>query len=471
MRVTPGDPQFDVVVLGGGPGGYAAALYASAAGLSVALVERDKVGGTCLHRGCVPAKELLETASVARTVGNAKDYGVMAAGATVDFGVSQARKQKVVDQLHRGLAGLLKGRGVTTVEGTGTLTAAKKVRVRSEDSVTELAGRNVVVAAGSVPRSIPGFEVDAKVVMTSDEVLSLDRLPASVAVIGGGAIGCEFASMFADLGTQVTVLEALPGLLPGCDEDIAGVVSRSFKKRGIAVHTGVEVHGHAPGPSGTTVSFGDGESVSVEAVVVSVGRRPATEGLLAPGCGVEIDSRGFVAVDPWMRTSAEGVWAVGDVVATPQLAHVGFAEAIVAVKGILGEPVVPVDYGRVPWCIYSNPEVAFAGMTEAAAREAGVDVVVKRDPFGGNSRARILDETDGMVKVVAERLPGGKAGRILGVHMVGPWVTEQLGQGYLAVNWEATPDEVAAFIQPHPTLSESFGETVLALTGRGLHVG
>ncbi len=471
MRVTPGDPQFDVVVLGGGPGGYAAALYASAAGLSVALVERDKVGGTCLHRGCVPAKELLETASVARTVGNAKDYGVMAAGATVDFGVSQARKQKVVDQLHRGLAGLLKGRGVTTVEGTGTLTAAKKVRVRSEDSVTELAGRNVVVAAGSVPRSIPGFEVDAKVVMTSDEVLSLDRLPASVAVIGGGAIGCEFASMFADLGTQVTVLEALPGLLPGCDEDIAGVVSRSFKKRGIAVHTGVEVHGHAPGPSGTTVSFGDGESVSVEAVVVSVGRRPATEGLLAPGCGVEIDSRGFVAVDPWMRTSAEGVWAVGDVVATPQLAHVGFAEAIVAVKGILGEPVVPVDYGRVPWCIYSNPEVAFAGMTEAAAREAGIDVVVKRDPFGGNSRARILDETDGMVKVVAERLPGGKAGRILGVHMVGPWVTEQLGQGYLAVNWEATPDEVAAFIQPHPTLSESFGETVLALTGRGLHVG
>lgn len=469
--MTPGDPQFDVVVLGGGPGGYAAALYASAAGLSVALVERDKVGGTCLHRGCVPAKELLETASVARTVGNAKDYGVMAAGATVDFGVSQARKQKVVDQLHRGLAGLLKGRGVTTVEGTGTLTAAKKVRVRSEDSVTELAGRHVVVAAGSVPRSIPGFEVDAKVVMTSDEVLSLDRLPASVAVIGGGAIGCEFASMFADLGTQVTVLEALPGLLPGCDEDIAGVVSRSFKKRGIAVHTGVEVHGHAPGPSGTTVSFGDGESVSVEAVVVSVGRKPATDGLLAPGCGVEIDSRGFVAVDPWMRTSAEGVWAVGDVVATPQLAHVGFAEAIVAVKGILGEPVVPVDYGRVPWCIYSNPEVAFAGMTEAAAREAGVDVVVKRDPFGGNSRARILDETDGMVKVVAERLPGGKAGRILGVHMVGPWVTEQLGQGYLAVNWEATPDEVAAFIQPHPTLSESFGETVLALTGRGLHVG
>lgn len=469
--MTPGDPQFDVVVLGGGPGGYAAALYASAAGLSVALVERDKVGGTCLHRGCVPAKELLETASVARTVGNAKDYGVMAAGATVDFGVSQARKQKVVDQLHRGLAGLLKGRGVTTVEGTGTLTAAKKVRVRSEDSVTELAGRNVVVAAGSVPRSIPGFEVDAKVVMTSDEVLSLDRLPASVAVIGGGAIGCEFASMFADLGTQVTVLEALPGLLPGCDEDIAGVVSRSFKKRGIAVHTGVQVHGHAPGSSGTTVSFGDGESVSVEAVVVSVGRKPATEGLLAPGCGVELDSRGFVPVDPWMRTSAEGVWAVGDVVATPQLAHVGFAEAIVAVKGMLGEPVVPVDYGRVPWCIYSNPEVAFAGMTEAAAREAGIDVVVKRDPFGGNSRARILDETDGMVKVVAERLPGGKAGRILGVHMVGPWVTEQLGQGYLAVNWEATPDEVAAFIQPHPTLSESFGETVLALTGRGLHVG
>jgi len=465
-----GATTFDVVVIGGGPGGYATALYGASAGLSVAVVEKDKVGGTCLHRGCIPAKEFLETAAVFRTVAGAKEFGVQAEQPVVDFAVSQARKQKVVEQNHRGLVGLMKGRGITTLAGTGTLLPGRRVRVDGPDGATEVTARHVVLAAGSVPRTIPGFEVDGTVVMTSDEVLALDRLPRSVAVIGGGAIGCEFASMLADLGTQVTVLEALDTLLPGCDEDVVAAVSRAFRKRGIAVHSGVGVSGHRPGESGTTVSFGDGEHVTVDAVVVSVGRRPATEGLVAEGAGVEIDSRGFVVADRYQRTAADGVWAVGDVIATAQLAHVGFAEGIVAIKGILGEPVVPVDYDRVPWCIYCHPEVAFAGLTEAAARQAGYDVVVKTDPFGGNSRARIIGDTDGLVKVVAERGPDGGAGRILGVHMVGPWVTEQLGQAYLAVNWEATVDEVAAFIQPHPTLSESFGETILALTGRGLHV-
>jgi len=235
----------------------------------------------------------------------------------------------------------------------------------------------------------------------------------------------------------------------------------------------VQLQGHTPDPSGlgTTVAYGDGEKLSVDAVVVSVGRRPRTDGLLAEGTGVVVDDRGFVVTDELMRTAAPGVWAVGDVVAgTPQLAHVGFAEAIVVIKTILGEPTLPVDYGRVPWAIYCHPEVAFAGLSEEAARQAGLDVVVKKDPFGGNSRARIIGDTEGLVKVIAERRPDGTTGRILGVHMAGPWVTEQLGAGYLAVNWEATPDEVAQFIQPHPSLSETFGETVLALTGRGLHV-
>jgi len=252
---------------------------------------------------------------------------------------------------------------------------------------------------------------------------------------------------------------------------VVGVVARSFRKRGINVHTGVTVTGHSPNGAGTTVGFGEGESVTVDAVVVSVGRRPLTEGLLAEGTGVTLDDRGFVVVDEYQRTAAPGVWAVGDVVNTPQLAHVGFAEGILAIKVMLGEPAFPVDYSRVPWAIYCHPEVAFAGLTEAQAKEAGIDVVVKKDPYGGNSRARIVGETDGLVKVVAQRLPDGRAGRILGVHMVGPWVTEQLGQGYMAVNWEATPEEIGQFIQPHPTLSEAFGETVLALTGRGLHVG
>lgn len=471
MIRTAESTQFDMVVIGGGPGGYATALYGAAAGLSVAVVEKEKVGGTCLHRGCIPAKEFLETAAVYRTVAGAKEFGVQADQPSVDFAVSQSRKQKVVDQLYRGLSGLMKGRGITTFTGTGALGGDKRVVVEGSEGLLEISGTDVVLATGSVPRTIPGFDIDGTVVLSSDEVLDLDRLPSSVAIVGGGVIGCEFASMFADLGTQVTILEALPGLLTGCDPDIVAVVARSFRKRGIAVHTGVQVKAHRRTGSGTTVEFGDGQSVIVDAVVVSVGRRPLTDGLLGDGTGVELDARGFVVVDELQRTTAPSVWAVGDVVDTPQLAHVGFAEGITVVKAILGEPVLPVDYARVPWCIYCQPEVAFAGLTEPAAREAGYEVVVKKDPFGGNSRARIIGDVDGLVKVVAERGPDGKAGRILGVHMVGPWVTEQLGQGYLALNWEATADEVAHFIQPHPTLSEAFGETVLALTGRGLHIG
>jgi dihydrolipoamide dehydrogenase len=320
-----------------------------------------------------------------------------------------------------------------------------------------------------VPRTLPGFDVDGRFVLTSDEVLALDRLPGSAVVIGGGAIGCEFASMMSDLGTQVTVLEVLPKLLPGCDADVVDVVAKSFKRRGIDVRTGVKVEGHEPNGNQTSVRFGDGESVTVDAIVVSVGRRPLSDGLLADGTGVQVDERGYVVVDELMRTGADGIYAVGDLVATPQLAHVGFAEAIVAIKDILGERPVPVDYGKVPWCIYCHPEVAFAGLSEGAAKEAGLDVVAKKMPFAHDGRALIVGDPEGLVKVIAERGPDGRAGRVVGVHMVGPWVTEQLGQGYLAVNWEATPEEIGQFIQPHPTLSEVFGETVLTLTGRGLH--
>lgn len=279
--------------------------------------------------------------------------------------------------------------------------------------------------------------------------------------------------MMSDLGVQITVLEALPKLLPGCDDDIVNVVARSFKRRGIDVHTGVKVDGHVPNGSasnggGTTVHF-EGDSVAVDAVVISVGRRPLSDNLDLGGTAVEVDSRGYVVVDELMRTGEDGVYAVGDLVATPQLAHVGFAEAIVAIQDILGERAAPVDYNAVPWCIYCHPEVAFAGPSEQAAREAGLDVVAKKMPYSHNGRALIVGEPEGLVKVIAEKRPDGGAGRIVGVHMVGPWVTEQLGQGYLAVNWEATPMEVGHFIQPHPTLSETFGETVLALTGRGLH--
>jgi dihydrolipoamide dehydrogenase len=468
------EDEFDIVVIGGGPGGYATALYGAAAGMSVAIVERDKVGGTCLHRGCVPAKEFLETAAVYRTVNSAGNFGVNVAEPTLEFSVSQDRKNGVVDKLFKGLSGLLKGRNVTVLSGTGALEADRRVRViDGEDAGRELIGRNVVLAAGSVPRSLPGLEIDQRWIMSSDEFLDLKEIPSRVAVIGGGAIGCEFASLLSDLGAKVTVLEALDSILTGCDEDIVRLIARSFKKRGIDVLTGVQVQGHSPKKDGSCTTVTAGElTLDVDAIVVSVGRRPRTEGLIGPGVAVEINDRGFVVADEFQRTAVPGVWAVGDVVAgTPQLAHVGFAEAIVAVKTMLGETVVPVDYGRVPWAIYCHPEVAFCGMTEAQAKAQGIAVVTKKDPFGGNSRAQIIGETEGVVKIVAEQRPDGSAGRILGVHMAGPWVTEQLGAGYLAVNWEALPEEVAYFIQPHPSLSESFGETMLALTGRGMHIG
>ena len=469
--MVPTAETFDVVVIGGGPGGYATALYGAAAGLEVALIEKGKLGGTCLNVGCIPAKELLETAAVFRAVSDAAEFGITTSPPTVDFSAVQVRKQKVVDQLVGGLATLLKRRKVTMFDGYGTLGAGHVVTVSGgESGDVELFGDAVVIATGSVPRTIPGFEVDGTLVVTSDEMLSLQPLPPTAAVIGGGAIGCEFASMMADLGTSVTVLEALPKILPGCDDDITKIVLRQFKKRKIEVRTGVAVTGHTPRDGGgTTIAFGEGETLDVDLVCMSVGRRPYTERALAEGTAVVVNERGFVEVDALCRTAEPGVYAVGDVIPTPALAHVGFIEGITVVKDILGENPVGVDYANVPWCIYCFPEVAFAGHSEQSAKDAGIDVQVSAHRYIGNGRALIIGEPDGMVKIIAATDADGRAGQIIGVHMVGPWVTEQLGQGYLAVNWGATVDEVAQFIQPHPTLSELFGESVLALTGRSLH--
>ena len=459
----------DLIVVGGGPAGYAAALYAAAAGLDVGLVERSKLGGTCLHVGCIPAKELLETAAVYRAVGHAADFGVTTSAPTLDMGVAQRRKQGIVDRLTGGLAQLLGSRKVTTYDGSGALGAGRVVTVVGGDENVTLTGRNVILATGSVPRLLDGFTVDGTQVVTSDELLSIESVPATAVVVGGGAIGCEFASMLCDMGSEVTLLEALPRLLAGADADVGRHLERSFKRRGIAVHTGVGVAGCEPSGERQAVRFGDGQEVRADLVVVSVGRRPVTDALGLDGTAVQVDERGFVQVDEFCRTAEQGVYAVGDVVATPQLAHVGFAEGMLAVQDLLGEEPLPLDYAGVPWCIYCRPEVAFAGLTEQAARDAGWDVAVSKHRYASNGRAMIVGDTDGFVKVVAERTASGDAGRLLGVHIVGPWATEQLGQGYLAVNWEATVADVAGFIQPHPTLSELFGESVLSLTGRSLH--
>ncbi len=466
------DAAHDVIVIGGGPGGYAAALYGASAGLDVAVVEKSKVGGTCLHVGCIPAKELLEAASVYRTVARATEFGVEAGEPSLNWSAVLGRKQQVIDKMMAGLSSVLGQRKVTIYEGVGSFGPSGTVLAAGADgSERTLSGGSIILASGSTPRTIGGFEVDGELVVTSDELFSINRLPASAAVIGGGAIGCEFASMMGDLGTEVTVLEALPNILTGCDVEVAKVVRRSFRKRGIEVHTGVTVHGHEPRPdrSGTVVSFGEGKQVDVEMVVVAVGRRPRTEDLGLDSAGVELDDRGFVAVDGRCRTTAEGVWAVGDVVDSPQLAHTAFAEGMLAICDILGEDPDPLDYHGTPWCIYCHPEVAFAGHTEQSAIDAGFEVVTSMHRYMANGRAQILGETEGLVKVVAEKQADGTGGRILGVHMAGPWVTEQLGQAYFAVNWEATVDDVARLIQPHPTMSELFGETILSLTGRSLH--
>lgn len=468
--MVPTADTHDLVIIGGGPGGYAAALYGAAAGLDVAMVEERRLGGTCLNRGCIPAKELLQTAEVARTVSGSGTFGITAAGdVTLDFPTSTERMWSVVDQLVSGLGGLLKRRKVTVHDGTGTLGADRTVTVTASDgSTTTLQGEHVLLATGSVPRNLPGFDVSDRI-LTSDEVFQLDHVPARVVVIGGGAIGCEFASMLSDLGAEVTILEALPAILPGVDSDVVKLVHRSLEGRGLTIRTGVKVDGQKTTDDGVTVTLEGGETVDADRVVVSVGRRPLSDSLDLDGTGVEVDERGFVVVDEWCRTGAEGVFATGDLIATPGLAHVAYAESILVIKQIMGEEAVPVDYGRVPWCVYCHPEVAFVGLTEEAAKAAGHDVVTSKHRWMGNGRALILGETEGMVKVIAQKQEDGTGGQILGVHMAGPWVTEQLGQGYLAVNWEATVDEVAAFIQPHPSLSENFGETILTLTGRGLH--
>tara|TARA_Y100000739_G_scaffold192676_1_gene173165 strand:+ start:409 stop:1848 length:1440 start_codon:yes stop_codon:yes gene_type:complete len=462
--------HYDIVVVGGGPAGYAAALAAAGYNLNVALVEKDRLGGTCLHRGCIPAKELLETAAVNRAVKGAKDFGVISGDSTLDMTISQERKQSVVDRLFKGVQQLVSSKNIWLYDGEAQMTGDRTIAVQTkEGDDISLSAEHVILATGSKPRELPGFPIDGDLIIGSDQVLELTQLPAHAAIIGGGAIGCEFASMLTDLGTQVTILESAERLIPGADPDIAKSLQRAFKKRGIRTITNATLGGQTLLDTGVTVHLSDGTDIDVEKVIVSVGRTALSEGLGLENTTVEVDSEGCVVVDQYCRATASGVYAVGDLIATPQLAHVGFAEAMLAVQNIRDEKASSINYERTAWAIYCHPEVAYAGLTETQAHEAGLEIVVSKHRFIGNARAAIHGENEGMVKVIAERRRDGKAGRILGVHLIGPWVTEQLSQGYMAINWELEIDQISKFIQPHPTFSEVFGEAVLELAGRTLH--
>ena len=463
MTVRMAD-AYDVVVIGSGTGGYSCALRSAELGKRVALVERDgRLGGTCLLRGCIPTKALLRSAEVLDTVNRAEEWGVKASG-SADWDAVKAFEDRMVDKLVSGLTSLIKARKVDVVQGTAVLRSGTSVSVDGK----EVSAADVVIATGSSPKLLPGVSITERII-TSDQALTYPSIPTSAVVIGAGAVGLEFASLYRSLGAEVTVLEALPRIAPLEDEDISKELGRAFRKRGIQAFAGTRVQSIDAVGDAVKVVYemaGASKTVTADVCLVAVGRGPVTDGLGAEQAGVELD-RGFVKVEGQLHTTAPHVWAVGDVAATPlQLAHVAFTEGIAVAERIAGIEVPEIDYAGIPRVTYCTPEVASVGLTEAQAVERGHEVQVEKLNFQAVGKANIVGE-GGMVKVIADK--GG--GPVLGIHMVGPHVTDLIAEAMLITNWEAVPAEVAALIHPHPTLSEAIGEAHLALAGKPLHTG
>ena len=457
--------KYDIVVLGGGTGGYSTAFRARELGLRVALVERDRLGGTCLHRGCIPAKSLLQAANLLEAVKRAPTFGLEVTG-DFDWSRVMARKTDVVAGIYEGLRGLAKIRGVEIVAGTGRLLEEDKVMVDSGGGDTgSLSFERLVLATGSRPRTIPGLEASGPI-MTSDEALDLQELPGSVAVIGGGYIGVEFASLWRSFGVDVTIVETAPRLMGREDEEISTALTAALRARGIDIYSAVRLGPvEATGTDGgAVVGFGAGRetrTLKTDRVLVAVGREAVTDAF--DGAGIEMEG-GHVKTDARLETSRSGVYAVGDLLASPQLAHAAFAEGIFVAEELAGEAPGPVDYRALSHCVYTHPEVAAVGLTEVEAKEAGYDVIVTRESFGAVARARIAGEPEGSVKIVLE-----KDGPVLGVHMIGPGVSELISEAMLLTGWEAEAADVAKLIHPHPTLSEALGEAALKAAGKPLH--
>ena len=455
--------KVDLVVLGGGSGGYAAALRAAELGMNVTMIEKDKVGGTCLHRGCIPTKALLHSAETVEVIKEAAQFGINGTFESVDLPAVNKYKDKVVEGLFKGLTGLVKSRKIEVLQGTGRLTSGTSVEVALEDGSTRtVEAGHVLLATGSVPRSIPGLEIDHQRVITSDDALGMDTIPGSVVILGAGAIGCEFASVWRSFGAEVTLVEALPHLVPLEEESSSKLLERAFRKRGIKQELGARFEKVDPTDTGVRVTLEGGKTLEADLLLVAIGRGPVSKDLGYEQAGVTLN-RGFVEVDAYCQTSVPTISAVGDLIPTLQLAHVGFAEGILVAERLAGLAVTPIDYDGVPRVTYSSPEVASVGLTRKVAEERGYEVVEATYDLAGNGKARILG-TAGAVKVLAS-----KDGPVIGVHMVGDRVGELIAEAQLITNWEALPGEVAQLIHPHPTMSEAVGEAHLALAGKPLH--
>jgi len=459
-QTGPGSGTYDLVILGGGSGGYACALRSAELGLSVALIEKDKLGGTCLHYGCIPTKALLHAAEVADSARESEQYGVRATFEGIDVPKVIAYREGVVARLYKGLQGLVKSRDITLVEGTGRLTSPTTVDVAG---TTYTASRAVVLATGSYSRSLPGLEIGGRVI-TSSEALNLDHVPAKVVVLGGGVIGVEFASVWRSFGSEVTIVEALPRLVPNEDEACSKALDRAFRKRGITSKTGARFASVTQTETGVSVHLESGDTLEADYLLVAVGRGPNASGMGFEEVGVTMD-RGFVLTNDRLQTSVPGVYAVGDIVPGLQLAHRGFQQGIFVAEEVAGLAPHVIDEAGIPRVTYCEPEVASVGLTQAQAVEKyGADNVEAYEyNLGGNGKSQILGTT-GFVKLVRE-----KDGPVVGVHMVGARVGELIGEGQLVVNWEAYPEDVATLVHAHPTQNEAFGEAFLALAGKPLH--
>ncbi len=448
---------YDVVVLGGGSGGYACALRSAQLGMRVALVERDKLGGTCLHRGCIPTKALLHAAEVADTARHGAAFGVIARVDSIDMPAVLAYQQGVVSRLHKGLQGLVSAASIDYVTGTGVVTSATTVQVGERT----LTGRHLVLATGSRAKSLPGLAIQGRV-LSSDEALALDHVPGSVVVLGGGVIGVEFASVYRSFGASVTIVEALPRLVPAEEPSISKALERAYRKRGIAFRTGVRFSGVEQDGAGVRVSLEDGTTLTADYLLVAVGREPVSDGMGFETAGVSVD-RGFVPTDERLRTTAPGVYAVGDLVPGLQLAHRGFAHGVFVAEDIAALSPEPVIDARIPRVTYCDPEIASVGLTEEAARQQYGEVRTYEYSLGGNGKSQILGTT-GFVKLV-----GVPDGPVVGIHMIGARMGEQIGEAQLIVGWDATPEDVAPLLHAHPTQNEALGEAHLALAGKPLH--